>query len=95
MSPYEHGEVFVTDDGAETDLDLGHYERFINENLTKNSSVTMGRIYSNVIEKEIASYVPKHIKKHGILVITGVAAQEVLGDDIDFYTNEDAGIYGI
>ena len=52
MNPYEHGEVFVTDDGAETDLDLAHYERFINENLTKNSSVTMGRIYSNVIEKE-------------------------------------------
>ena len=52
MSPYEHGEVFVTDDGAETDLDLGHYERFIDESLTKNSSVTMGKIYSNVIEKE-------------------------------------------
>ena len=52
MSPYEHGEVFVTDDGAETDLDLGHYERFIDENLTKNSSVTMGKIYSSVIEKE-------------------------------------------
>ncbi|MBO6232761.1 MAG: CTP synthase [Clostridia bacterium] len=52
MNPYEHGEVFVTDDGAETDLDLGHYERFINENLTTNSSVTMGKIYSSVIEKE-------------------------------------------
>ena len=52
MSPYEHGEVFVTDDGAETDLDLGHYERFIDENLTKHSSVTPGRIYQNVIEKE-------------------------------------------
>lgn len=52
MNPYEHGEVYVTDDGAETDLDLGHYERFINENLTHNSSVTMGRIYSDVIEKE-------------------------------------------
>ena len=52
MSPYEHGEVFVTDDGAETDLDLGHYERFIDESLTKNSSVTMGKIYSEVIEKE-------------------------------------------
>ena len=52
MSPYEHGEVFVTDDGAETDLDLGHYERFIDENLTKNSSITMGKIYQNVIEKE-------------------------------------------
>ncbi len=52
MSPYEHGEVFVTDDGAETDLDLGHYERFINENLTKNSSVTMGKVYLSVLEKE-------------------------------------------
>ena len=52
MNPYEHGEVFVTDDGAETDLDLGHYERFINENLTKDSSVSMGGIYSSVIEKE-------------------------------------------
>ena len=52
MSPYEHGEVFVTDDGAETDLDLGHYERFIDENLTKNSSVTSGRIYQSVINKE-------------------------------------------
>lgn len=52
MNPYEHGEVFVTDDGAETDLDLGHYERFIDENLTHNSSVTMGQVYSSVIEKE-------------------------------------------
>ncbi len=52
MNPYEHGEVFVTDDGAETDLDLGHYERFIDENLTKNSSITMGKIYQSVLEKE-------------------------------------------
>ena len=52
MSPYEHGEVFVTDDGAETDLDLGHYERFIDENLTKDSSITMGKIYLEVLEKE-------------------------------------------
>lgn len=52
MNPIEHGEVFVTDDGAETDLDLGHYERFIDENLTKNSSITMGKIYLNVLEKE-------------------------------------------
>ena len=52
MSPYEHGEVFVTEDGAETDLDLGHYERFTDENLTRNSSVTTGRIYQEVIEKE-------------------------------------------
>ncbi len=52
MSPYQHGEVFVTDDGAETDLDLGHYERFIDENLDKNSNVTTGRIYASVIAKE-------------------------------------------
>ena len=52
MSPYEHGEVFVTDDGAETDLDLGHYERFTDVNLTRNCSVTSGKIYQNVINKE-------------------------------------------
>jgi CTP synthase len=52
MSPYQHGEVFVTDDGAETDLDLGHYERFVDINLTKYSSVTTGKIYSTVLKKE-------------------------------------------
>ncbi len=52
MSPYQHGEVFVTDDGAETDLDLGHYERFIDENLKQANSVTSGKIYSDVIAKE-------------------------------------------
>jgi CTP synthase len=52
MSPYQHGEVFVTDDGAETDLDLGHYERFTDENLSKASSVTTGQVYSAVIAKE-------------------------------------------
>ena len=52
MSPYEHGEVFVTDDGAEKDLDLGHYERFTDVSLTKNSSVTSGKIYQSVIAKE-------------------------------------------
>ncbi len=52
MSPYQHGEVFVTDDGAETDLDLGHYERFIDENLGKINNVTSGMIYNTVIQKE-------------------------------------------
>lgn len=52
MSPYQHGEVFVTDDGAETDLDLGHYERFIDINLSKGSNVTAGKIYQSVINKE-------------------------------------------
>ena len=52
MSPYQHGEVFVTEDGAETDLDLGHYERFVDENLNKNSNVTTGKIYWSIINKE-------------------------------------------
>ena len=52
MSPYQHGEVFVTDDGAETDLDLGHYERFVDENLTRDSNVTSGSVYDHVISKE-------------------------------------------
>ena len=52
MSPYQHGEVFVTEDGAETDLDLGHYERFIDEDLNKYSNLTTGKVYSNVISKE-------------------------------------------
>jgi len=52
MNPYEHGEVFVTDDGAETDLDLGHYERFIDESLTQLSSLTSGRVYWNVLSRE-------------------------------------------
>src|SRR5258708_12781018 len=52
MSPYQHGEVFVTDDGAETDLDLGNYERFVDENLTVASNVTTGKIYQEVIARE-------------------------------------------
>ena len=55
MSPYQHGEVFVTEDGAETDLDLGHYERFIDINLTKFSNVTTGKIYSTVLQKELGA----------------------------------------
>ncbi len=52
ISPYQHGEVFVTEDGAETDLDLGHYERFIDENLNKFSNLTTGKVYWNVLTKE-------------------------------------------
>src|SRR5438270_10076747 len=52
MSPFQHGEVFVTDDGAETDLDLGHYERFLDRSLSQSNNVTTGRIYLNVISKE-------------------------------------------
>ena len=52
MNPFQHGEVFVTDDGAETDLDLGHYERFIDESRSADNNVTTGKIYSSVISKE-------------------------------------------
>ena len=52
MSPYQHGEVFVTEDGAETDLDLGHYERFIDRNVTRASNLTTGQIYNAVIAQE-------------------------------------------
>ena len=52
MSPYQHGEVFVTEDGAETDLDLGHYERFIDEDLNRFSNLTSGKVYWNVLNKE-------------------------------------------
>ena len=51
MSPYQHGEVYVTEDGAETDLDLGHYERFIDEDLNKFSNLTTGKVYSRVLEQ--------------------------------------------
>ncbi|HPH61838.1 MAG TPA: CTP synthetase, partial [Candidatus Syntrophosphaera sp.] len=52
MSPFQHGEVFVTDDGAETDLDLGHYERFVDEALTRRSSCSAGQIYETVLQNE-------------------------------------------
>ncbi|MFQ6032486.1 MAG: CTP synthase, partial [Candidatus Zixiibacteriota bacterium] len=52
MNPFQHGEVFVLDDGAETDLDLGHYERFIGENLTRDNNLTSGQIYDAVISRE-------------------------------------------
>ena len=52
MSPFQHGEVFVTEDGAETDLDVGHYERFLNVNLSGEANITTGKVYSSVIAKE-------------------------------------------
>src|SRR5271156_4385976 len=52
MNPYQHGEVFVTDDGAETDLDLGHYERYTNSHLSRSSNITSGQIYNTVIKRE-------------------------------------------
>ena len=86
MSPIEHGEVFVTDDGAETDLDLGHYERFIDENLTKNSSITTGKIYSSVIAKERrGDYLGKTVQ-----VIPHITNE--IKDNIYSFENEDVDI---
>jgi len=96
MNPYEHGEVFVTDDGAETDLDLGHYERFINENLTHNSSVTMGKIYQNVIEKERrGDYLGKTVQV--IPHITNEIKEKIYGfeeTDTDIVITEIGGTVG-
>src|SRR5512143_516294 len=86
MSPYQHGEVFVTEDGAETDLDLGHYERFIDENLTRASNVTTGQVYSEVIAKErrgdflggtvqVVPHITNEIKRR-----IGLAAKETKAD---------------
>ena len=96
MNPCEHGEVFVTDDGAETDLDLGHYERFIDENLTKNCSVTTGRIYSEVIEKERrGDYLGKTVQV--IPHITNQIKEKVYkfkDQDIDIVITEIGGTVG-
>lgn len=86
MSPYQHGEVFVTEDGAETDLDLGHYERFIDENLTRASNVTTGQVYGEVIAKErhgdylggtvqVVPHITNEIKRR-----IGLAAKEMNAD---------------
>ena len=96
MSPYEHGEVFVTEDGAETDLDLGHYERFTDENLSKNSSVTTGRIYQEKNKKERkGDYLGKTVQV--IPHITNAIKNKVysLGkNDVDVVITEIGGTVG-
>ena len=96
MNPYEHGEVFVTDDGAETDLDLGHYERFIDENLTKNSSITMGKVYQSVLEKERrGDYLGKTVQV--IPHITNEIKEKIYGfenTDTDIVISEVGGTVG-
>jgi CTP synthase len=89
MSPYQHGEVYVLDDGAETDLDLGHYERFIDTNLSRVCNVTTGQIYSEVISKErrgdylggtiqVIPHITNEIKKRIGLVAKATSAEIVL-----------------
>ncbi len=96
MSPYEHGEVFVTEDGAETDLDLGHYERFTDESLTKNSSVTMGKIYQEVIERERrGDYLGKTVQV--IPHVTNAIKEKIYSfedKDIDIVITEIGGTVG-
>ena len=96
MSPYQHGEVFVTDDGAETDLDLGHYERFVDETLTGNSSVSSGKIYWSVLNRErrgdylgatvqIIPHITNEIKSR---------IYAMAGDDVDVVITEIGGTVG-
>lgn len=97
MSPYQHGEVFVTEDGAETDLDLGHYERFIDINLTKNSNITTGKIYWSVLNKERrGDYLGKTVQV--IPHITNEIKQRVYDvaahDDADVVITEIGGTVG-
>ncbi|MBO5244876.1 MAG: CTP synthase [Selenomonadales bacterium] len=95
MSPYQHGEVFVTDDGAETDLDLGNYERFIYINLSKNSTVTTGKIYWSVISKERrGDYLGRTVQV--IPHITNAIKEKVysVGEDVDVVITEIGGTVG-
>ena len=85
MSPYQHGEVFVTEDGAETDLDLGHYERFIDRDLTRASNLTSGQIYKAVIDRERAGdYLGKTIQSKNEVLLElmaeYVALKKTLGE---------------
>ena len=93
MNPYQHGEVFVTDDGAETDLDLGHYERFIDENLTQAANVTSGRVYDTVITRErkgeylgatiqVIPHITNEIKRRMLEVSLGEDAPDVVITEI-------------
>jgi CTP synthase len=96
MSPYQHGEVFVTDDGAETDLDLGHYERFTGVNATKNDNITTGQIYKTIIEKERrGDYLGATVQV--IPHVTGEIKDFVLadpGEEVDFVLVEVGGTVG-
>jgi len=96
MSPFQHGEVYVLDDGAETDLDLGHYERFTNSPLSRQSNYTSGRIYSNVIKKERdGKYLGQTVQV--VPHITNEIKEAVLGlagPDVDVVITELGGTVG-
>jgi len=96
MNPFQHGEVFVTEDGAETDLDIGHYERFLDENLSADANVTTGQVYSNVIAKERrGEYLGDTVQV--IPHITGEIKERMrsqAGDDVDVIITEIGGTVG-
>ncbi len=105
LSPYQHGEVFVLEDGSETDLDLGHYERFIDENLTAASNVTTGQVYSEVIAKErrgdylggtiqVIPHITNEIKRRIVRVATARSAPDGLGGDAEVVIVEVGGTVG-
>ena len=95
MSPYQHGEVFVTDDGAETDLDLGHYERFTNAHLTRDHNWTTGRIYESIIAKERrGDYLGKTVQVIPHVTDEIKAAFRKVADDVDVVIVEIGGTVG-
>src|SRR5246127_5403213 len=97
LSPFQHGEVFVTDDGAETDLDLGHYERFTHARLTRDCNYTTGKIYLSVIQKEREG---KHYEGRTVQVIPHItdeikaAVLKLATDDVDVVITEIGGAGG-
>ena len=95
MSPYQHGEVFVTDDGAETDLDLGHYERYTGCRLTKDHNLTTGRIYESVIQKERrGDYLGKTVQVIPHITNEIKAAIKKVGTEVDVSIVEIGGTVG-
>ncbi|TLU88456.1 MAG: CTP synthase [Chlorobium sp.] len=97
MSPYQHGEVYVTDDGAETDLDLGHYERFLDESTSQSSNLTMGRVYKSVIDKERhGEYLGATVQvvPHVIDEIKDRMAEQAKNSNLDILITEIGGTIG-
>lgn len=97
MSPYQHGEVYVTDDGAETDLDLGHYERFLDESTSQSSNLTMGRVYKSVIDKERnGDYLGATVQvvPHVIDEIKDRMAEQAKSGNLDILITEIGGTIG-
>src|ERR1700754_1008086 len=95
MSPFQHGEVFVTDDGAETDLDLGHYERFTHAKLTQNNNLTSGRIYEQIITRERrGDYLGKTVQVIPHVTNEIKAAMKRVAQDVDVVIVEIGGTVG-